>query len=256
METKHSKPKSSKIFSFLPKSATVTFQNPPYSPGRSGGGGGGGDHHHHYHSHKLKGFSGPMIPDEARRKPINGGENSFETQEPTSPKISCMGQIKHKKKKVCESKNGLPGKEEIKMPKSSKPKNKLLRPSLSFGNLFKGKGEKQRRRRTEEDVSSTNGIPAPAPSLDQMKRFTSGRASFENFDWKAVHDRRVSADNQRDYYSDHDGSDDDDHEEVIIPHSAPMMIGGGMGIALEPRKEINLWKRRTMAPPRPLQIKT
>jgi hypothetical protein len=59
----------------------------------------------------------------------------------------------------------------------------------------------------------------------------------------------------RNYYSDEErGESDEEEEEFMIPFSAPMMIGGG--VPLQPRKEINLWKRRTMAPPRPLQLNT
>ncbi|KAJ1376934.1 hypothetical protein SESBI_49407, partial [Sesbania bispinosa] len=101
----------SRILKILPKAVsavTVTFQNPPFSPGR--------DHKSRQDNatkwikpHGGKGFSGPiipMIPDEARRKPkdgSNGNENYYQ-QEPTSPKISCMGQIKHKKKQIKKTK--------------------------------------------------------------------------------------------------------------------------------------------------------
>uniref|UniRef100_A0A251T127 Uncharacterized protein n=1 Tax=Helianthus annuus TaxID=4232 RepID=A0A251T127_HELAN len=52
-------------------------------------------------------------------------------------------------------------------------------------------------------------------------------------------------------------------EEVVMPSSAPVMVrnkGVGDsfvrvgGVNIEPRKEINLWKRRTMAQPQPLQV--
>ena len=71
-----------KILAFLPRAASpVTFQvSPPMSP--SG-----------------KGSSSPivsLIPKEARRKSKSG---SFDVREPASPKVSCMGQIKSKKKK-------------------------------------------------------------------------------------------------------------------------------------------------------------
>lgn len=63
---------------------------------------------------------------------------------------------------------------------------------------------------------------------------------------------------QRDYYSDEDRRDSDCEfeyqEEPIIPFSAPITVGGGGGLALQPKKEINLWKRRTMNPPRPLRL--
>src|SRR4051812_30331770 len=96
------KEKQSKVRNRFLKAITVTFQNAPFSPGRD----------HKFRSdnntnrwgaktNSGKGFSGPMvtmIPYEARRKPRDGTGVSV-TQEPTSPKISCMGQIKHHKKK-------------------------------------------------------------------------------------------------------------------------------------------------------------
>uniref|UniRef100_A0A2N9GLH6 Uncharacterized protein n=1 Tax=Fagus sylvatica TaxID=28930 RepID=A0A2N9GLH6_FAGSY len=94
-----------------------------------------------------------------------------------------------------------------------------------------------------------------APCLSQMKRFTSGRNSLGDFDWTAeispVEHRDV-----RNYYSDEErGESDEEEEEVIIPFSAPMMMIGE-GVALQPRKEINLWKRRTMIPPKTLELNT
>ena len=63
-----------RILKILPKAAaavTVTFQNPPFSPGR--------DHKRTENTTRWfkhaggKGFSGPLIPAEARRKPKDGG---------------------------------------------------------------------------------------------------------------------------------------------------------------------------------------
>ncbi|KAF9602558.1 hypothetical protein IFM89_029857 [Coptis chinensis] len=73
-----------------------------------------------------------------------------------------------------------------------------------------------------------------------MNQFTSGRDALDDFDWK--------------YYSEREDSDEED--EVFIAHSTPILIGSGdVGrVALEPRKDINLWKRRTMDPPKPLQL--
>ena len=50
------------------------------------------------------------------------------------------------------------------------------------------------------------------------------------------------------------GSDGEfDEDEGFVAHSAPLTLGGGV-VASEPRKEVNLWRRRPMAPPSPLQL--
>ncbi|MCI72429.1 syringolide-induced protein 14-1-1, partial [Trifolium medium] len=77
-----------------------------------------------------------------------------------------------------------------------------------------------------------------------------------NFDWKAVIEPEEI--DQRDCFT--DGEED----EILIPFSAPILVGGGAAdttssnvaanLKFKPRNEINLWKRRTMAPPRPLQL--
>ncbi|CAJ1972590.1 unnamed protein product [Sphenostylis stenocarpa] len=236
-ENKPSKLKS-KILKILPKAAAaVTFQNPPFSPGRD----------HKFKSFGGKGFfSGPMIPDEARRKPKDGG---VETQEPTSPKISCMGQIKHKKKHV---KKG--GAKSMSMPtraRESKPSTtprdttEEKKQASKFQRMLfhAGKPKSAARKKSDAEVER-------APALGHMRRFASGRETFSNFDWKAQ-----IAPEERDCYSDNDDRVESDAEdEVIIPFSAPLTVGGAPMLNVQPRKEINLWKRRTMAPPRPLQL--
>lgn len=229
-----------KIFSFLPKSATVTFQqNPaPYSPGRE-------NNHKLKSSHVNKGFSGQLIPDEARRKSSSNDRSFDSTQEPTSPKVSCMGQIKLKKK-VYNSKS--PNKEEQDHQKKIKKrtKNKENKPSKTSEELpatASSKVSKAENKKKFDSMVSNNKKQQPslantkaAPSLDQMKRFASGRESLANFDWRDFH------------------GDDGQEDEVFIAHSAPLMMGGGGKVAMEPKKEINLWKRRTTTPPKPLQI--
>ncbi|KAL5706382.1 hypothetical protein ACHQM5_024559 [Ranunculus cassubicifolius] len=229
---KTTKKTKSKIFSFLPQTA---FQNHPFSPGR--------DHNNNKRSsetnlqHKFKpgsnsggkAWSGPlisMIPAEARIKSKSG--RTFDAQEPTSPKISCMGQIKHKKIAKCKF---------VPMtPQPPKKEKKPKRPSQGIRSIFGGGGKKADEDSVNKKKSATIIRDHKAPVLGQMKRFASSReGALVDFDWK--------------YYSERDDSDDED--EVIVPHSAPMMIGGGK---LEPRKEVNLWKRRTMDPPRPLQL--
>ncbi|KAI3960672.1 hypothetical protein MKX01_003846 [Papaver californicum] len=229
-----------KIFSFLPKSASVTFQqNPPFSPGR--------ENNNKLKSHVNKGFSGQLIPDEARRK-SSSNERSFDsTQEPTSPKVSCMGQIKLKKK-VYNSKS--PNKEE--QDHQKKKKKRIIKskekPSKTSEQVVlpaptSSKNSKEDNHKKFDSLVSSNKKPSlahtkAAPSLDQMKRFASGRESLANFDWR-----------------DFDGGDGQEEEdEVFIAHSAPLMMGGGGRVDMEPKKEINLWKRRTATPPKPLQI--
>ncbi|KAI3914045.1 hypothetical protein MKW98_010857 [Papaver atlanticum] len=234
-----------KIFSFLPKSATVTFQqNPsPFSPGRE-------NNHKLKSSHVNKGFSGQLIPDEARRKSSSNDRSFDSTQEPTSPKVSCMGQIKLKKK-VYNSKS--PNKEEQDHQKKNKKRTKnhkdnkpsktseeVVPPAAASSKISKEENKKK----FDSMVSNNKKQPSlantkAAPSLDQMKRFASGRESLANFDWRDFHD---------------DDGQEDEEDEVCIAHSAPLLMGGGGRVAMEPKKEINLWKRRTTTPPKPLQI--
>ncbi|CAI9755816.1 unnamed protein product [Fraxinus pennsylvanica] len=212
-----------KILKFLPKAAqaAVSFQNPPFSPGKD----------------KLKlrisGTFVSMIPAEARRRSKN---SNFETQEPTSPKVSCMGQIKHKKKL---------SKKHLSLPKGFKPAlapppaPQLKKNPSRIRNIFKPAAG----RKSDASVDYNKPpLPNRAPSLSQMKGFASSRDTFANFDWTKV---QVAPE---------EGEFDSD-EECIIPFSAPiMMAGGGSTVSLEPRKEINLWKRRTMAPLKPIKL--
>jgi len=56
--------------------------------------------------------------------------------------------------------------------------------------------------------------PAPAPAgLGQMKRFASGRAAFQDFDWRQEDDGRRS-------FGGSDGEFDED--EGFVAHSAPV----------------------------------
>uniref|UniRef100_A0A0E0EUH2 Uncharacterized protein n=1 Tax=Oryza meridionalis TaxID=40149 RepID=A0A0E0EUH2_9ORYZ len=189
-------------------------------------------------------FSGPIVsivPPEAR----GGGGGSrrdhrsgYRTPEPSSPKVSCIGQIKkaNAKKVKASCKNGAcplpprpPADAAARRQKSSLVRRMLFRRSRSRksssssssssrdGGFFKGR---------------TAGRAGAA-----MKRFTSGRAAFEDFDWREA-ERRAS---------------DDDDDDVLVAHSAPLVLGGGL-VASEPRKEVNLWSRRPMAPPTPLRL--
>jgi hypothetical protein len=77
-----------------------------------------------------------------------------------------------------------------------------------------------------------------------MKRFTSGRAALQDFDWTTDDDEQADADGYG-----YDSYEDDG----FVAHSAPLVLGGGV-VASEPRKEVNLWRRRPMSPPTPLQL--
>ncbi|KAK6939010.1 hypothetical protein RJ641_032518 [Dillenia turbinata] len=231
----------SNLLKFLPKS--LTFKNLQFSPGRENA------------SNKLKshvnhgrGFSGPivtMIPSEIRRKSRSG---RFDSQEPTSPKVSCMGQIKHKEK-MCRTRSSkaksrrvLPAKEPKQPPLV--PSSKEIKSKKSgIGRIF-GRGRQEKKKSEISDDQKKSQVPTGAPSLGQMRRYASGRDTLANFDWTA----QVHSDEER---REDDGSEEEEERESIIPFSAPILVGGG-SVALEPRKQINLWKRRTMDPPKPL----
>ncbi|XP_008813523.1 uncharacterized protein At1g76070-like [Phoenix dactylifera] len=214
--------KATKIFSFLPKPTSFSVSHPPLSPGRENA-----SKPKAFHN---KAFSGPIIsivPVEARRKEKNGG--SFDAQEPTSPKVSCIGQIK--RKKVCRSKRSSPPQQE------RKPRTFIIR------RMFRRMVRPSRRTDAAESSEGRPAVLGTAPPLGQMKRFTSGRGTLHDFDWRKVERRQEAATGDR---------DESDSDEDIY-HSAPIVVGDGV-VALEPRKEVNLWKRRTLAPPVPLQL--
>lgn len=104
-------------------------------------------------------------------------------QEPNSPKISCMGQIK---------------------------KNKMMSKRSASFNVGKRFSQDEK---MDQECMKVNACLIRAPTVGEMRRFSSGRESLKDFDWK-------------------------DH--------------GKLG--MDSRKEVNIWKRRTMAPITPLQL--
>ncbi|KAE8666436.1 Chloroplastic drought-induced stress protein of 32 kD [Hibiscus syriacus] len=203
------------ILKFLPKAVSavvsVGFQNPPFSPSRD--------------KRAISAGKGllhcpivSIIPDEARRKAEAG---TMETQEPTSPKVSCIGQIKHKKN-------------------IRKAKRYLKAVSESTHKYSSPREIKKQEKELGDDDS--------APSLGQVKRFASGSDGLASFDWTANIAEHVEADQHRDFYSYEEEREHSDlEEEVMVPFT---------GLALQPRKEINIWKRRATNPPTPLQLKS
>ena len=133
--------------------------------------------------------------------------------------------------------------------------------------MFSGANPRRKSDADADHKTKAAGLPDRAPSLSQMPRFASGRGHpFANFDWQAQQAKvapRHDDDNNENYHSDEDfensGHEDHDHEREYagIAFSAPLTLGGAPRgvVELQPRKEINLWKRRTMAPPSPLQLK-
>lgn len=232
----------SKILKLLPKA--VAFRNLPFSPRRDNR---ADVNPQRFRTHQNKAFSGPMvsmIPAEARRKSKN-----FEIQrEPSSPKVSCMGQVKHKSK-ISEKKH-------VSLPREFKPVTQKSERPGPVGPAKKKKKagiKKILRRGSKSDKPADQAEPAgeSAPALSQMRRFASSRETFANFDWTTAQIAPAGEDSDEDRgYSDGDDGDDDGG----IPFSAPIVMAGGGGLDLEPRKEINLWKRRTMAPPQSLQL--
>ncbi|KAJ0967036.1 hypothetical protein J5N97_023953 [Dioscorea zingiberensis] len=199
------KSKTNKILKILKGSTSFSISNNHFSPrGRRP------ENSKPFHN---KGFSGPLVPMEARRK---GESRSFDVREPTSPKVSCMGQIKLKKSN-CSSRK-VSDKDRI-QKKNSFTLKKMFNTKVRPG------------RKTETPVV------APPPPVGQLRRFTSGRDWLADFDWKKAYE----------------DSEEEEEEEVMVPHSAPILIGGG-GVAPEPKKEVNLWKRRTIDPPKALQM--
>ncbi|KAJ4967008.1 hypothetical protein NE237_018857 [Protea cynaroides] len=203
--------------------ASLTFHNPPISPNRD-------MRPENFSRFKAntsnKGFS--LIPAEARRKSRNG---SFDATEPTSPKVSCMGQIKHKHKKL-KNKNQKKLKstrdscklessprEEKKKPSSailinsstlstrrdfckleSSTKEEKKKPSSTILRIFRNKkSDNSDVVFDDPDKEASVQIQDRAPSLGQMKRFASGHDYLANFDWTAQ--TPVASDDQN-YHSD------------------------------------------------------
>lgn len=146
----------SNFFKFLSKQpvalSLITIQNPTLSPCRSP-------------AHVS------IIPKEARRK--HRGE-SFSAREPSSPKVSCMGQVQCKKKRKARKQKRAQAqahKDPIKESDSVAPEKRKIMLWVQ-----KGSGDVGRKHK----ASGTD----EAPSLNTMKKFASGRGSLYDFDVK------------------------------------------------------------------------
>ncbi|KAL8240071.1 hypothetical protein R6Q59_013426 [Mikania micrantha] len=255
------------ILKFLPRAtSSVSFQNPPiYSPAKEKR-----SSEKLHKSHLGIGFSGPMVSmintDDTRRiiKTISDHTLVFE---PTSPRVSCMGQIKCKHKRA--GKPQLAGKKpptgadkvlRITAPEEPSKTGSKSKKKLGFKKLFGGLTPGSGGRRKSNTGKKNTKVPLyleKAPSLGTMKRFSSGRDKLSDFDWKKEGAAMDSGDRR------YDSDEESDDERVIAPSSAPVMIRNPLGFDdkfvrvagnTEPRKEINLWKRRTMPQPKPLRL--
>lgn len=271
MDNKHhtstSKPKhKNKILKMLPKAMSFGHRVPPFSPGR--------DLHHHHNTTNKAFFSGPMVPLVPNAARVRRPKSDAVWDEPTSPKVSCIGQIKLAKSKRCSpKKNRAPPSLIPKIPKTQSSLTKddekgrgvsKIKRFFSFSTAGGGGGNTSRKSHSSgagavADEHPVAVVSAAIPSLGQMKKFASSRDALGGFDWtvELKQDEEESpADHRRGYYSDDEkkrGSsyfrddDDDEEDDIIIPFSAPL--------SLKPKTEVNLWKRRTMDPPKPLHLK-
>ncbi|GAA0145528.1 hypothetical protein LIER_42866 [Lithospermum erythrorhizon] len=181
--------------------------------------------------------------------------------EPISPKISCLGQVKHKKKlaknihlflhpKMCPA-------------MASRNKGSLMKPTFFLPESAKIPSNMR------NDHIITNGVSKQMPTnkksscalsekwpcLNQMKRFASFHdGEFSDSDWQIA---QFKAD---DYMNEWKCNYFDCEEvEVNIPFSALSIEIGGRVDDLQdlvPRNEVNLWRRRTIDQPTPLQIRS
>ncbi|EOA35588.1 hypothetical protein CARUB_v10020800mg [Capsella rubella] len=264
MDNKHhtstSKPKSkNKLLQMLPKAMSFGHRVPPFSPGRD-------LHHNNHHSNTASNkmfFSGPMVPLVPNAARVRRNKNDAVWDEPTSPKVSCIGQIKLGKSNKCPTgKKNKPTASLIPKTSSSLTKEDDKGRISKIKRFFSFSPANTTSRKSHPTaVSAADEHPvtvvssAAVPSLGQMKKFASSREALGGFDWAAEmkHEEDSPADLHRGYYSDDDTRgaylrDDDDEDDIIIPFSAPL------GLNLKPKKEVNLWKRRTMDPPKPLHL--
>ncbi|XP_076931998.1 uncharacterized protein At1g76070-like [Bidens hawaiensis] len=242
------------IMKFLPKAtSSVSFQNHPiYSPHKSNLG---------------IGLSSPMVSmilADTRRQSRNNGV----VYEPTSPRVSCMGQVKCKNRNKTKNPQPQPTNkisrvtdvtQEEKIPHKDDDNNETKPGAksgkkLGFKKLFSGISVTP----SDKKRSDSEKKDSVAPSLGTMKRFPSGRGKFSSYDWTKEVAALDSVDRR------YDSDEESDLERFVVPSSVPVIIRSSLGfddniirvsrISKEPRNEINLWKRRTMKQPKPLSI--
>ncbi|KMZ76351.1 hypothetical protein ZOSMA_103G00570 [Zostera marina] len=198
------------LFNYLKGSATFTVTRRPFIP-----------------NHDKK--SCPMaslIPIEVRHR--RASRRFFDVdREPTSPKVSCIGQIKHKKsmrriKSLRETSDGSAA------DGYNTRRNKKYIYTSFFLKLFNRKPNSTAIGKKRDDTTArvpVNIIQKQVPHLGQMNQFRSGRTTLGEFDWNAWQK--------------------DDGEKVS---SVPIFTD------VEEKMDGDLWKRRMVVPPQRLQL--
>ncbi|KAJ4889547.1 hypothetical protein Rs2_29295 [Raphanus sativus] len=227
-----------KLSKMLQKALSIGHGATPFSPVRD-------FHHHRTASTVNRGlfFSGPITPllPTATARARRRTKNAVVFAEPTSPKVSCIGQIKLAKS---STKN--------RAPKDLKPASFNIVKEAGKGNWSKLKRLFSTRRResnytavsavSEHRISAVEAVAVP--SLGKMKKFASSREALGAFDWTVEMKREESQ-------SDHRGCYSTDDKETKIPCA----VRTPLTLCSRQKSEVNLWKRRTMDRPKPLQVK-
>ncbi|XP_024008838.1 uncharacterized protein At1g76070 [Eutrema salsugineum] len=250
---KASKNNSTKLSNMLQKALSIGHSAAPFSPSRD-------LRHYRTTSTANRGlfFSSPirpLLPTAARVK--RRIKNEVVYAEPTSPKVSCIGQIKLSKPK-CPDKKNRAALKNLETASSSLIKEEG-KGSFSKLKRFFSTGRNPSRKSNSIDfaVESEHPVAAveavAAPSLGKMKKFATSRESLGGFDWTVEMKRDESqSDHRRGYFS------DEEEENIMIPSSVsiPLTHQEGLRLSPKPKSEVNLWKRRTMDRPKPLKVKT
>ena len=155
-----------KLLKFVLKQpvASVAFQNPNMSsfPPRAG---------------RSPTCRVSIVPMEVRR---NRGGESFSEQEPSSPKVSCIGEVKGmKKRKVC-------GQKRVPTQEGDAAACREKKKPLQW--IFKGSSAERQEHSTKacvlEEKAAATTETKECPSLGTMKNFASGSGSLPRFEVK------------------------------------------------------------------------
>ncbi|KAM7257649.1 hypothetical protein ACFE04_013390 [Oxalis oulophora] len=197
---------------------------------------------------RLKGLS--IIPKEARGKPKDG---SFDATEPTSPKVSCVGQIKnikHKKKmkkKKLEPKNKIPlPPNKDKMLAVKQQEAEIFELTVAMAKMVPTLGQLTKFSSSGHETSLKDFVP----NVGQMKKFSSSReTSLRDFDWRQattfdqphynVIDNRLYDEGNEDYK----GHDKKGKKNLCEDERV-----------LKSKIAVHMWKEKNLTPPESLQM--
>lgn len=223
-----------------------------------------------------------------------GGMNSFKTYEPGSPDVSCVGRIKLKTKEAKKLKTLTSARREDRQPRNPQEDGKLGW-FKKLCNFSRRKVEStvtfpDSRVAASDDLQNVGDnveeerSRASVPRLSDLKRFASQRepSALSNFVFQDTDARErqqpvaESGDDQSDRVMESDLSGKDEINSKSCENSKPDEEEGlkkemaGIGVASNcsvlnkvgveesarpPPCEINLWKRRSVAPPTALDLK-